>query len=154
MTASNAAKDGVRHERGFGVLEVLVSLVLVTSVGIAIVVWVNNSLLSIARLESEYARIQAVRLTQDWVRSLAHTDQNKGETTIGGLTLRWERKEISRNAQAGYPSGLGQFDVILYEYTYGAFRSASDTQPWFEEQVLQVQSVKTRDFRPPFETAP
>lgn len=127
---------------GFIMMEVLVALVLVTSVGIAIVLWAENSLHSVARLHNEYERMRAVRLTQDWVRALPDTPDHKGEATLGAWKIIWAKRQLAENPQTGYPKGYGVHDALLLEYTYQVYLNPQDTQPWFSDSAIIVISRK------------
>lgn len=135
--------------RGFVMIEVLVSLVLVTSVGVAIVMWAENGLHSIVRLREEYERTRAIRLVQDWIRAQPENTSNTGEKTIGDLKIKWERRLLNRLAQSGYPHGFGAHDAMLFEFQYVVFRTAQDTQPWFEDSATVVKSKIVRSAKSP-----
>jgi type II secretory pathway pseudopilin PulG len=130
-------------------LEVLVALVLVTSVGVAILLWVENGLHAVNRLREEYRRMQAVQLCQDWVRAQPLGSADQGEATLGELKLRWHRTLVAASPQVGYPDGRGSFDVMLYRYRYAVFQRGDAQQPWFEDEAVVTHTRFVRAFRPP-----
>ncbi len=138
--------------RGFGMLEVLVALVLVTSVGVAIVLWVESGLHSVARLRDEYDRMEVQRTARDWMRAQPVGDENKGEGLVDGHRIIWQRSYAAPTLpQTGYPSGYGAHDVTLYRYQMQVFPTQDSTMPWFEDQIMVVAAKYVRDFTPPFQ---
>ncbi|SMC28943.1 hypothetical protein SAMN02745857_03495 [Andreprevotia lacus DSM 23236] len=138
------------HRNGFVMLEVLVALVLVTSVGVAIVLWAESGLHSVMRLRSEYARMAAMRMTQDFMRSLPDGTADKGDLTLGELKISWQRKMLSTAPQTGYPSGYGGYDARLYQYTYQVRDPEQADQQWFEDSAIVLRGFKARSFKAPF----
>lgn len=135
----------VRVVRGFAMIEVLVALVLVTSVGVAIVMWAENGLHSIGRLRAHYQRAEAVRTVQDIVRALPDTQQDQGEIESAGLRIKWERKALGQGPQSGYPRGFGTHDVLLHAYRYEVFSGSAD-ESWFEDEAVVVTPRLARTF--------
>ncbi|QDQ27246.1 type II secretion system protein [Chitinimonas arctica] len=144
-------RSGKRTGGGFAMIEVLVALVLVTSVGVAIVMWAESGLHSIGRLRLEYERMRAVRMAQDWIRALPEdSKQLKGEAKLGSWKISWERKLISQSAQNGYPRGLGIHDALLYQYQYQVFQ-ADERRPWFSDDAVVLLSRQARTYKAPFQ---
>jgi general secretion pathway protein I len=136
--------------RGFAMIEVLVALVLVTSVGVAIVLWAESGLHSMMRLREEYARVQAVRMAQDLVRTLPDTPDEQGSIDTPAWRLLWQRKTLATGVQAGYPAGFGAHDVVLNAYTYEVFREQdARDRPWFEDSAQVVVPRFARTFQLP-----
>ncbi|KAF0812336.1 hypothetical protein IGB42_03326 [Andreprevotia sp. IGB-42] len=135
--------------RGFVMLEVLVALVLVTSVGVAIVLWAESGLHSVMRLRTEYARMAAVRLVQDRMRILPDGADNKGELKVDTLRVVWERKLLAAAPQSGYPRGYGAHDARLYEYRYEVYEQGAE-RAWFDDSAVLARAFKARSFKAPF----
>lgn len=137
--------------RGFGMLEVLVALVLVTSVGVAIVLWVESGLHSIGRLRSEYDRIEAARTVEEWMRAHPIDATESGEDKLNGMVVKWKRTTLAPAVpQVGSSGGWGAHDIALYEYRFEVFYPANTTSPWFDSAVTVVASQYVRNFKPPF----
>lgn len=137
--------------RGFGMLEVLVALVLVTSVGVAIILWVESGLHSISRLRGEYDRIEVARTVEDWMRARPVDSADAGEQRMNGMLIKWQRRELAPAVpQSGTSGGWGAHDIALHEYRFEVFYPADATSPWFDSAVTVVASQYVRNFKPPF----
>lgn len=136
---------------GFGMLEVLVALALVTSVGVAIVLWVESGLHSIGRLRNEYERIEASRTVEDWMRAIPFDATDAGEKELNGMLVKWKRRSLAPTVpQTGYPGGWGAHDISLLEYRFEVYRSKSSETLWFDGSVSVVAAQYVRNFKPPF----
>lgn len=129
---------------GFIMMEVLIALVLVTTLGIAIVLWAENSLHSITRLHDEYERMRAVRLAQNWIRTLPNSTDVKGEAKIGAWKIIWQRRKLDENPATGYPLGYGIHDILLFEYNYQVYQTQEESHPWFSDTAITTMYRKTR----------
>lgn len=139
----------LHRARGFGMLEVLVALVLVTSVGVAVILWVEGGLRSVSRLREEYDRMQAVKLSQDWMRSAPEDLPAEGEAKVGGILIRWKGQQLASNPQSGYPRGYGEHDIVLFQYQYQVFRTEPEEQFWFDSSALVLRAPLVRNFKSP-----
>ncbi|MFA9440976.1 hypothetical protein ACDA63_15170 [Uliginosibacterium sp. sgz301328] len=126
-------------------IEVLVALVLVTSVGVAIVMWAENGLHSVGRLRAHYQRTEAARTAQSIMRTLPDARQAQGELEAGGLRIKWKRETLGQGPQTGYPRGFGTHDVLLFKYRYEVLSGSSD-EAWFEDEAVVVTPRLTRTF--------
>ena len=132
-------------ERGFGLLEALVALVLLSSIGFAILAWVQQNLDTMQRMKGFYAEQTMRRQIVELAKTLNPMKQPSGESVIDGKRFVWESVMTGdRVSQSGYPQGVGSFDVALYRVTFSVFRSTEST-PWLTESVDLVGRVKARE---------
>jgi general secretion pathway protein I len=125
-------------QAGFGLLEVLVSLVIFASVGFTLLAWFAQSVDSVQRLKTFYDVQDARRTALEFARTLNPMRQPKGELAHGSLRLEWQAvPQGDELAQAGYPAGVGRYRLRLYDTTLSVFRN-EDTQPWFVEKLSLV----------------
>lgn len=137
-----------RTQSGFGMLEVLVALVLIATVGGAIIVWVQGGLDSVIRMRAVNAELQSRRLVGEWSHALNPMLTPKGEAEVGDLHVEWEAAAAAEvTPQAGYPRGIGSYDVALYRVRLRVF-TPKEKRFWFEENVLRVGSRRARDPMP------
>lgn len=131
-------------------LEALVALVLLSSVGFTLLAWIHQNLDAIQRLRGVYEEIDARRTVLAWSRALNPMEQPEGEISFGTLRLAWKSTLSSGPvAQSGYPIGTGLHDLALYDVSINAFRS-NQQEPWFVQKVICVGRKKVRDDRPLF----
>jgi len=123
---------------GFGLLEALIALVLLSSVGFTLLAWVQQNLDTAQRLRSHYEEQDARRRTLEWMRGVNLMDTPSGEIKTGALKLKWKADLDGQIiTQTGYPSGIGKHDLGLYLVTISVFRGDTE-QPWFVEKVTMV----------------
>ncbi|MFT4170926.1 MAG: type II secretion system protein [Rhodocyclaceae bacterium] len=135
---------------GFAMIEVLVALVLVTSVGVAIVLWAESGLHAMTRLRDEYARVQVARTAQDLIRTLPDTADETGTVDGGGWRIDWQRRADAQGVQTGYPAGFGAHDVVLMHYSYKVYRGGDAVErAWFEDAAMVAVPRMARTFKLP-----
>lgn len=125
-------------QAGFGLLEVLVSLVIFASVGFTLLAWFQQSVDTVQRLRTFYEEQDARRTALELARSLNPMSQPKGELKHGALRLVWAAQpDGDELAQTGYPRGVGRHRVRLYSTVLTVYRGA-DAEPWFVEQLTLI----------------
>ena len=139
-----------RSSGGFGMLEVLVALVLITSVGVTIVAWVQGGVDSVLRLRSVYEQMHARQRVLVFSRTINPAEKPVGKAVLGGDRLEWTSDVLETPVpQTGYPSGRGYYDVGLYRLEIKVFHSDS-SELWFQEALDVVGSRKVRSSSNPF----
>jgi general secretion pathway protein I len=127
-----------RRQAGFGLLEVLVSLVIFASVGFTLLAWFQQSLDTVQRLRSFYQLQDARKTALEVARSINPALKARGETPLGAMKLTWVAEpEGEERVQAGYPAGIGRYRLQLYSTTLSVFRSG-DVNPWFTEKLTLI----------------
>ena len=132
-----------RQQGGFGLLEVLVSLVIFASVGFTLLAWFQQSVNTVQRLRDFYDMQDARRSVLELARSLNPMAQPKGETKLGALRLAWtSQPEGEEQAQMGYPIGVGRHRLRLYNSQFSVYRQG-EQEPWFVEKITLLGHQST-----------
>ena len=127
-----------RGQSGFGLLEVLVSLVIFASVGFTLLAWLQQSTDTVQRLRSFYQLQDARKTALELARTLNPTVKPKGETVLGSLRVEWDAvADGEERVQAGYPAGVGRYRLQLYTTTLSVFHT-EETKPWFVETLTLI----------------
>ncbi len=102
--------------QGFTLLEALVSMLLIATVGMASFDWINSSLENMERIEAHHLRQQAVRNALCFMETVNPTENPGGETKIGHYTIQWDSRSVEPTKDgAGYPFGTGLYRIGLYD---------------------------------------
>ena len=136
----NSLQPDPRHRRqsGFGLLEVLVSLVIFASVGFTLLAWLQQSTDTAFRLRTFYQLQDARKTALELVRTVNPMQKPKGTTTLGSLRISWDCVvDGEARIQAGYPAGTGRYRLQLYTTTLSVFRG-DEIQPWFVETLTLI----------------
>lgn len=128
----------LRRQSGFGLLEVLVSLVIFASVGFTLLAWLQQSTDTAFRLRTFYQLQDARKTALELVRTINPAQKPRGEMTLGSLRVSWNSvADGEERVQAGYPAGTGRYRLQLYTTTLSVFR-ADDIKPWFVETLILI----------------
>jgi general secretion pathway protein I len=139
-----------RRQAGFGLLEALVALVLLSSVGFTLLAWIQQNLDTLQRLRGIYAEVDAHKSVLAWSRSLNPMERPSGEVTVGTLRLNWKAVGTGEPVtQTGYPAGMGLHDLALYDVSITVYR-LDRPEPWFVQKIVSVGHIKARENRLPF----
>ena len=137
-------------QAGFGLLEALVALVLLSSIGFTLLAWVQQNLDTMQRMRSFYAEQEARRSVAEWSYTLNPMETPVGEVLVGGLRLSWKAvPQAEKVSQIGYPIGVGLHDVSLYDVDVSVYWQ-KESKPWFVEKVVSVGFRKVRELGNPF----
>ena len=137
-------------QTGFGLLEALVALVLLSSVGLTLLAWINQNVDTLARLRTFYHEQEVRRATLEWSRTLNPTKTPQGESRLGTLIVTWKSEPAGGVAnQTGFPRGIGLHDLQLFETTLTVTPAGSD-KPMLTERVLLLGHAQIRSHKPPF----
>ena len=114
MMASNGSPR-LRAQGGFSLLEAIVALTILATVGMALFAAMSQSTQMVARAEHARRVDSAVRNAAAWMQSVNPANTPRGEQQLGDVHLRWSSEPIEpvRDAMTGYlQSGL--YEVGLY----------------------------------------
>lgn len=127
-----------QQQAGFGLLEVLVSLVIFASVGFTLLAWFQQSTDTAQRLRSFYQLQDARKTALEVARTINPMLKAQGEAALGNMKLTWVAvPEGEERAQAGYPAGVGRYRLQLYSTTLSVFRDG-EAAPWFIEKLTLI----------------
>ena len=139
----------MRGQRGFTLLEAIVALVLIGTMGMALFGWINNTLLSLHRVQDAGAIAEAKLNALEFMATLNPMLRPAGQVSLGAYQVRWQAKPATAiQDNAGYPQGVGLFQLALYTTTVKVERA--DGEAWFEFALKQVGFKKARELQMPF----
>ncbi len=107
-----------RLQRGFGMLEAVVALVLFALVGSTLFAWINTNLDAAARLRQRDRSQALVQLASAWLQTRNPMAESSGEAELApGTRLRWAARALTPvTPGAPLPGGTGApFRLALYE---------------------------------------
>lgn len=135
----------MRAERqsGFSLLEAIVALAILASVGMALFAAMNQSLSMVAKAEKVRERESALRNAVAWIQIVNPALQPRGEHELGDLLLRWtsEPVEQPRDATTGHAQA-GLYRVGLYRMRLELDREG---QPLAEIELRRVGYEQVRE---------
>jgi general secretion pathway protein I len=138
------------RSRGFSLIEAIVALALIATLGAALFAWIAASLSSLARAEEAAAQNDARLNVLAYMQAVNPMQRPEGRADFGDLRIEWRARPVREpQDQIGYPGGIGLYQVALYDTTVIARRSA-DQQAWFELNFRQAGWRKVREARLPF----
>lgn len=105
-----------RAQRGFSLLEAIVALTILATVGMALFAAMSQSTQMVARAEDVRLADSALRNAAAWMASVNPAETPQGEQQLGDVTLRWsaELVEPMHDATTGYLQP-GLYQVGLYD---------------------------------------
>ena len=104
------------RQRGFTLLEAIVSLVLIASTGMALFGWINTNLISLHRVQQTQYRHDATRNALAFVKTINPLEKPQGDETIGIYTFHWRAEAIQLPKDGiSRSGGFGLFQVGLYD---------------------------------------
>lgn len=136
-------------QRGFGLLEAIVAMVILGSSGLMLFSWLNSNLVTASRLKESEIRSQLRLEAQSWLLSLNPAIEPTGEKTLGSLRLRW-RSDLVEPARDEYDyrgNLVPRWQIGLYR----VHAEAMDTRS--EHQVVWQQMIVGWRVRPDIESA-
>jgi len=123
---------------GFGLLEVLVSLVIFASVGFTLLAWFHQSIDTVQRLRSFYQLQDARTAALEVARSINPALKPLGELQLGAIKVSWSAvPDGPERVQVGYPAGVGRYQLQLFSTTISVYRD-HETAPWFVEKLTLI----------------
>lgn len=137
-------RSGVRsRSRGFTLLEAIVAMVILASAGVAVFAWINSNLSSLQRVRDANFRSEALVNALEYMDRVNPMATPEGRANLGPYFLQWRSEALAPPVDgAGYPSGLGLYQLALYGTTVKV-KSAED-RDWFEIQLKQVGFKRVR----------
>lgn len=138
---------------GFTLIEAIVAMVLLATLGSALFLWINTNLLSVSRIRdaNRQQEIQANALA--YLSTINPMEKPEGRVENESYTLSWSSTPITaKQVGISYMYGESLFDLTLYELSVQIYRE--NQEPWFDFNVKQVGYKRSRAFTKPFETKP
>jgi general secretion pathway protein I len=127
----------VRRQRGFSLLEAIVSMVLVAGVGFALFGWINGNINALFTVQEANARSEATGNILEYMHTVNPMLTPRGNAQLGSYRIDWDARPVGDVVDR--ESSFYQFG--LYDTRIGVARAG---QPWFEMQLQQVGYRKVR----------
>lgn len=141
MSALAAGCGRRRRLRGFGLLEAIVALVLLSSTGLALFAWINQNLQAASRTQviEQEARLRLA--AQVLVESVNPMQQATGSIELGGLEVTWTAAPLeSPRRNASFSAGApGEWQIGLYRLEVQARDRALGVSVRFEQWQVGTQ---------------
>lgn len=127
---------------GFSLLEAIVALTILASVGLAMFAAMSQSMQMVGRAEDSRAVGVALRNALASLERINPSASPRGETELGAYTMRWDAKlvEPPHPGATGYLSP-GLYDIAIYNV---ALELRKNGQSVYQGQVRRVGYVQVR----------
>ncbi|MDN3578073.1 type II secretion system protein [Chitinimonas viridis] len=137
------------RQQGFSLLEAIVALVIVSTVGMLAIAWINSSFDAQFRLKEQYRKQVAMADAIEFTRSINPAIRPFGKAPLRAFRLEWESKPIAGPLDgSSYPRGSSSFAISVHKVDVTVYRDAR--QPWFTFTVNQVGYKRTKDYTEAF----
>lgn len=134
---------------GFSLIEAIVALVLIGSVGMALFSWINTSIIALNRVQEINAQSEATRNIIEYMNAVNPMMMPEGKVDFGSYRITWQA-EISADAKDGanYPRGVGYYQLAMYRTDIKTIKASGE--PWFDLALQQVGYKKVRESKAAF----
>ena len=131
------------RQRGFSLIEAIVALAMIGGVGVAMLAWLNSSLISLSRVDAATQRVWATRAGLEYIGTVNPMAEETGLAELGGYSVEWtSAKREGPAAVRVNPDGVvGYFATALYEVQVTVRLGQADIA---EFAVLQVGHRRLR----------
>jgi len=131
-------------QRGFSMIEAIVAMVLIGSLGMAIFGWVNSQVSALAHVKDSSARSRATTNVLEYLSVVNPMLTPEGKADLGEFKFNWTSQPVEEPMDgANYPQGVSLYRIGLYKMTIDMHNS--DDTPWFIFEVNQVGYKKVRE---------
>jgi general secretion pathway protein I len=103
-------------QRGFTLLETIIALVLISSVGMALLSWVHSNIMNLQQVRNANERNQAIRNTLSFMDTINPSLLPTGEHQLGMFLIRWQANLIDGPKDGVNMEGrIGYFQLALFD---------------------------------------
>ncbi|MDM8545786.1 type II secretion system protein [Candidatus Venteria ishoeyi] len=104
------------RQKGFTLLEAIVALVLIATVGMTLLAWINSQLITLQRIQDKQRADVAIQNTLDFIQTLNPLQQPTGKANLGMYQISWQSTLLEPAKDGKSPAGtLSYFQVGLFE---------------------------------------
>jgi general secretion pathway protein I len=133
-----------KQQRGFTLLEAIVALALIGTMGMTLFAWINTSIISLGKIQNSNARNDATANVISYMQAVNPMENPNGKAEFGAYSISWQSHIAGPIADnVAYPSGVGLYQVGLYQVDVIA-RHAEDAS-WFTLQMKLAGYKKVRE---------
>lgn len=101
---------------GFTLLEVMVALALIASIGMGIYSWINTNLKSLDRVKTHALRHHVSRNALAFMTTVNPMTEPTGNFELGDFAISWQAKKTDpTNSERGITSNNSLYELALYE---------------------------------------
>jgi general secretion pathway protein I len=138
-----------RKQRGFTLIEAIVSLVLIATTGMALFSWINGNIITLNRVQEINAENAATVNAVEYMNSINPMLTPEGKINLGSCRLSWKTEAGAELRDGvGYPFGTSLYKLSMYQTKVTVQKP--DEQFWFAFTLQQVGYKKVRDVVSPF----
>jgi general secretion pathway protein I len=106
------------RQRGFSLLEAIVALTLMSSVGLALFAWANSTRLSLLRVQDASERQEATLNAVEFMKLVNPMLEPTGSTSLGRVRLNWTSEAVTPATEGmGFPNGASLYALAVYRVT-------------------------------------
>jgi general secretion pathway protein I len=134
------------HQRGFSLLEAVVSIVLISTTGLALFSWINSNLISLGRVQETNARAEATQNALEYMAAVNPMLTPLGNVSLGEVNLNWEA------TLAAPASGVTKYPVVMDLWQFALYDTnvtltQGDGKPWFSIPLKQIGYKRIRSIQ-------
>lgn len=105
-----------RSQAGFTLLEAVVAMTLLVTVGGALLAWLNSTFIMVERMQATQQRIAVSRLALAYLERLNPATQDNGDAHLGHYRLEWTSQPLTepRPVVGRYTGHPGPYEATLF----------------------------------------
>ena len=132
-------------QSGFSLLEAIVALVLLSTVGMALFSWINTSLIGLNRAQAVIMRTQTIQNALSAMDQINPAVVAAGDMRVGDMEIEWHAEIVDPLQDGvGYPLGTGLYQIGLYDTHVTVLQEDKEQVSFVVRQVGYLQ-VRTLD---------
>ena len=120
-------------QRGFSLLEAIVAMTILATLGLVLFDWMRQSLDGASRIRAEHVRVEGLINAQALIAAVNPAIEPEGERALGGLSVRWSSRLVAGpqplfGQQPERGAAAEGWQAALYEVTVsGSYAAGSGT---------------------------
>lgn len=124
-------------------LEAIVALVLISSIGIALFAWINTNLMSMRRIDDANQRAEAMLNVLEYMDKMNPMLTPEGQFSFGRYRMNWTATPKTAVTDGiGFPGGIGLYQYALYDTALRV--ETAEGKNWFNLSLHQLGFKRAR----------